>query len=72
MLDLLALGVAADWLYVRLEIHPFLKMLPGTAQRLSFRKIIQMHAILDKVDADKLSSMQEIEEKMRESGRSRR
>ena len=62
---MLALGLADDWLTLRLEIHPFLKVPLGSADRLSFRKLVQMHAILDKVDLDKERAAEEIREAAR-------
>lgn len=66
-LDLLALDIAREWLFLRLEIHPFLKgRLPiGSAECLPVKKLVQLHAILDKVDHDKAESMAELEKNLR-------
>jgi hypothetical protein len=50
-------------MYLRLEIHPFLqgRIAIGSAERLPFKRLMQMHAILDKVDREKEENLSKLE-----------
>ena len=67
MIDLAILGVVEDWFFLRLELHPFLKGRAqlGTAKSLPFKQLVQIHAVLDMVDADQRDRMAEMDQKMR-------
>lgn len=66
-LTLAALGVQNEWFFLRLELHPFLRgrVALDTAHLLPIRKLVQIHAILDKVDDDRVESMAELETRLK-------
>lgn len=61
-LEIALLSTPEEWFYLRVELHSAMKgrIRIGDAAKLSLRRLVQLHAILDKVDSETEAKLQEM------------
>lgn len=68
-IEISLLSTEEEWFYLRIELHDALKgrVRLGDASKMPLRKVVQLHAILDKIDAENKEKMEELKKTTRNS-----
>lgn len=63
------LSTPEEWFFLRVDLHPHLKgrLRLGDAERLSLRRLVQLHALLDKVDKETAEQLEKLKKQSKPS-----
>lgn len=63
------LSTPEEWFFLRVDLHPHLKgrLRLGDAERLSLRRLVQLHALLDRVDTENAAQLEKLKRQSKTS-----